>query len=149
MPNAIQLEINKEKAYAHPYFPIGSIYMSVNNINPSTYFGGTWVRWGNGRVPVGVDTSQTEFNTVQKTGGAKTHTLTVAQMPSHVHTYATTQTSGNPQVSFPQWTMMATYGGQLGSQASRLGANTLNTGSGQAHNNLQPYITCYMWLRTA
>lgn len=69
-------------------YPIGSIYMSVNSTSPATLFGGTWVRWGNGRIPVGVDTSQTEFNTVGKTGGEKTHTLTEAEMPQHSHTIA-------------------------------------------------------------
>lgn len=53
-------------------YPVGSIYMSVNNTNPSTFIGGTWVAWGSGKVPVGVDTGQTEFNSVEKTGGAKT-----------------------------------------------------------------------------
>ena len=50
-------------------YPIGSIYLSVNNVNPSSVFGGTWEAWGSGKVPVGVDTTQTEFNTVEKTGG--------------------------------------------------------------------------------
>lgn len=52
-------------------YPIGSIYLSVKNTNPSKWFGGTWVSWGTGRVPVGVDTTQTEFNAVEKTGGSK------------------------------------------------------------------------------
>ena len=67
-------------------YPVGSIYLSINNANPGTIFGGTWASWGTGRVPVGVDTAQTEFNTVQKTGGAKTHTLSTSEMPSHTHT---------------------------------------------------------------
>lgn len=46
---------------------------------------GTWVAWGAGRVPVGVDTAQTEFNTVEKTGGEKTHTLATNEMPRHNH----------------------------------------------------------------
>lgn len=52
-------------------WPVGSIYISVNNTNPSTYFGGTWEAFGTGRCLVGVDTSQSEFNTVMKTGGEK------------------------------------------------------------------------------
>lgn len=59
-------------------YPVGSIYMSVNNTNPSTLFGGTWVAWGSGKVPVGVDTSDTDFDTVEKTGGAKSHSYTPA-----------------------------------------------------------------------
>ena len=124
-------------------YPVGSIYMSVNSTSPATLFGGTWERWGNGRVPVGVDTSQTEFSTVGKTGGAKTHTLTTAQMPSHIHgdTYFTPQ-----NVNIKQGTgqsIVVTGGLNL------IQSNTTSTGSGNAHNNLQPYITCYMWKRTA
>lgn len=52
-------------------YQVGSIYMSVNSTNPTNLFGGTWVAWGAGRVPVGIDTSQTEFASVEKTGGEK------------------------------------------------------------------------------
>jgi len=58
-------------------YPIGSIYLSVNNTNPSSLFGGVWEAWGAGRCLVGVDTTQVEFNAVEKTGGEKEHTLTV------------------------------------------------------------------------
>ena len=47
-------------------YPVGSIKMTVTNTNPSTYLGRTWSLWGSGRVPVGVDTSQEEFSTVEK-----------------------------------------------------------------------------------
>lgn len=60
-------------------YPIGSIYFSINSQNPSKWFGGTWEAWGTGRVPVGIDTSQTEFNSVEKTGGSKA-------MQKHQHT---------------------------------------------------------------
>lgn len=67
-------------------YPVGSIYMSTSDVNPSQYFGGTWAAWGTGRVPVGVDGSDTNMNAADKTGGAKTvslaHTHTVA---SHTH----------------------------------------------------------------
>src|SRR5690606_38823591 len=67
-------------------YPVGSIYISTVDTNPGTVFGvGTWVAFGTGRTIVGVDTDQTEFDTVEKTGGAKTHTLTTAEMPSHTH----------------------------------------------------------------
>ena len=59
--------------------------MSTVNTNPSNYFGGTWVAWGSGRVPVGVNTGDSNFSTVEKTGGASTHTLTAAQIPAHTH----------------------------------------------------------------
>ena len=66
-------------------YPVVSIYMSVNNTNPGTLFGGTWVTWGAGRVPVSVNTSDGDFSTVEKTGGEKTHTLSINEMPSHKH----------------------------------------------------------------
>lgn len=119
-------------------YPIGSIYLSVNNTNPSKYFGGTWVSWGTGRVPVGVDTSQSEFNTVEKTGGSK-------YLQEHEHS----KTTGLYKYEY-------SYGidGQVYKGTSKLqditvwsgkvsGVTTGNSG------NLQPYITCYMWKRTA
>lgn len=122
-------------------YPVGSIYMSVNNTNPSTFFGGTWVSWGAGRVPVGVDTNDTDFATVEKTGGEKTHTLTVSEMPSHKHTVEAIG-SGTTQQELTAFNVGTTSG--IDSYAG-----TDFTGGGQAHNNLQPYITCYMWKRTA
>lgn len=121
-------------------YPVGSIYMSVNNTNPSTFFGGTWVSWGAGKVPVGVDTNDTDFATVEKTGGEKTHTLTVSEMPSHKHTVEAIG-SGTTQQELTAF--------NVGTTSAIDGyAGTDFTGGGQAHNNLQPYITCYMWKRT-
>lgn len=121
-------------------YPVGSIYMSVNNTNPSTFFGGTWVSWGAGKVPVGVDANDTDFATVEKTGGEKTHTLTVSEMPSHKHTVEAIG-SGTTQQELTAFNVGTTSG--IDSYAG-----TDFTGGGQAHNNLQPYITCYMWKRT-
>ena len=118
-------------------YPVGSIYMSVANVSPTTFIGGTWAVWGTGRVPVAVDTGQTEFNTVEKTGGAKTHTLTVDEMPSHSHD-TTIHFSGTGDVHYA-----------VSAAQSPTPISTSATGGGQAHNNLQPYITCYMWKRTA
>ena len=124
-------------------YPVGSIYMSVNNTNPSTLFGGTWVAWGAGRVPVGVDTADTDFDTVEETGGEKAHTLTIAEMPSHIHTIKIKgSTSSKPQAAVvSNWENSTTYY----DDTTVSGSN----GSNNAHNNLQPYITCYMWKRTA
>ena len=127
-------------------YPVGSIYLSVNNTNPGTLFGGTWVRWGNGRVPVGVDTSQTEFNAVEKTGGEKQHILTVEEIPEHTHEKDVSGTLVNNAI-----TGLQTGGNFWNVGISNSGDhsfNIRNTGGGKAHNNLQPYITCYMWKRT-
>ena len=65
-------------------YPIGSIYMTTSTVSPAVLFGGTWERI-KGRCIVGVDENDTDFNTVSKTGGEKTHTLTVDEMPAHNH----------------------------------------------------------------
>ena len=68
-------------------FPVGSVFISVVSTNPGTLLGyGTWVAFGAGRMLVGIDAGQTEFDTVEETGGSKTHTLTTSEMPSHTHT---------------------------------------------------------------
>ena len=122
-------------------YPVGSIYMSVNNTDPGTLFGGTWVAWGAGRVPVGVDTNDENFDTVEETGGEKTHTLIVDEIPSHYHNlgqmydgYHLTGSTSQPRGVYADYAQAV---------------HTTSIGGGQAHNNLQPYITCYMWKRTA
>ena len=143
-------DINSQTSLLKNVYPVGSIYMSVNNVNPNSLFGGTWVAWGSGRVPVGVDTSQTEFNTVEKTGGEKTHQLTVDEMPSHTHTPVTNL----PVVLHKLTTDVAPTSWSTSGSGNDLfyddkSLNGMTTGGDQAHNNLQPYITCYMWKRTA
>lgn len=124
-------------------YPVGSVYMNAtNNTNPATLLGfGTWAAFGAGRVPVGFDGSQSEFNAAEKTGGAKTHTLTVNEIPPHNHTVRGSVSSGNlaeglafGNDSTPDFTSATVVN---------------NNGGGAAHNNLQPYITVYMWKRTA
>lgn len=164
------------KSLVGEMYPVGSIYMSVNNTNPSAYFGGTWVAWGAGRVPVGVNTSDSNFSTVEKTGGASTVTLTTSQMPAHTHTFtgssATTNSKGahthNLNLQKAAWSGSSSsrvvvdantgYTALTNNATTSAGAHThtvtakgsnANTGGGGAHTNLQPYITCYMWKRTA
>lgn len=119
-------------------FPVGSVFIAVVDTNPGTLLGyGTWSAFGAGRVLVGLDAGQTEFDTVEETGGAKTHTLTTAEMPAHTHSI--------------EFTTVAT-----GSETKKTGTNdtsatgqsTGSAGGGGAHNNLQPYIVCYFWKRT-
>lgn len=87
-------------------YPVGSVYTSVSDRNPSIWLGGTWVSFGSGRTLVGVDTGQSEFNSVEKPGGHKelqshahglnnhVHSLNnhTHNVPNHVHTM---QGSGN------------------------------------------------------
>jgi microcystin-dependent protein len=67
-------------------YPVGSIYMTDRAANPSTYMGGgTWVRWGKGRVPVSIDEAQAEFATLEGVAGEKTVALNQGHMPPHDH----------------------------------------------------------------
>ena len=126
--------------------PVGCIYMSTSSVSPQTTFGGTWIRWGNGRVPLGVDTSDSSFNTVEKTGGEKQHALTINEIPSHKHNvYGSYTATGNISTSANNNGWIPDLGGKNYNHGDLL----TNIGGGQSHNNLQPYITCYMWKRTA
>ena len=191
-------------------YPVGSIYLSVNSVNPSTLFGGTWEAWGSGKVPVGVDTSDTDFNTVEETGGVKSVTLTSAQsgvpahshgLNSHTHTipalsgtaasngahshtvYGQIDNYSGNQLHIKEdsssstviyyntdnskktlsdgshthtvTTTASTSGQATGSTSNNTAANATAshnhsfTGTAATINHLQPYITCYMWKRTA
>lgn len=128
------------------YYPIGAIYQSTVNTSPSTFMGGTWERFGNGRVLVGVNEADSDFSTPNKTGGAKTHTLTIAEMPSHAHQF-NTEASGSPIASGWENGNNSAMRAKLSNYT--MGLSTTNTGSNTPHNNLQPYVTVYMWRRTA
>lgn len=166
MSKSIQLkDKNNNKYYPHPYYPIGSIYLSVNNTNPSTWFGGTWSLIAQGRTLVGVDTNDTDFNTVQKTGGNKNHkhatsnhTLTIDEIPSHSH--ALQVWNKNDSGSLGRWGIndLVWYNNIKGEGKTNYWVGgTDYKGGDQAHNhgdtgstsNLPPYFTCYIWCRTA
>lgn len=77
-------------SHTHPggseAFPVGSVFISVVSTNPSTLLGyGTWQAFGAGRILIGLDSGDNDFNTDEETGGAKVHTLSIAELPSHTH----------------------------------------------------------------
>lgn len=130
-------------------FPVGSVFIAVVSTNPATLLGyGTWSAFGAGRMLVGLDSADADFDTAEETGGAKTVTLTAAQsgLPAHQHQILRERS--------------ATTGG-----ATTLIARTSDTSStvdtnvftenvaaanaSQAHQNMPPYIVCYFWKRTA
>lgn len=129
-------------------YPIGSIYISTKNTSPQSFLGGTWTPWGAGRVPVGVNSSDTDFNAVEKTGGEKTHKLTTAEMPSHEHSALEHHLGDEGVESYND--LKYSYVSNVWSDYTTNHNNVIGkTGGDQAHNNLQPYICCYMWKRTA
>ena len=152
--------------------PIGSLEINTSGINPSEYLGGGWESFGSGRTLVGVDSSDSDFDTAEETGGEKTHTLTTNEIPAHTH--------GSKSL-VGTWANWGEGSGMVSSSAngykvtgivSAVGDNNQygwGTGTGrdqdntslkidathehnsvggsQAHNNLQPYITVYFWKR--
>ena len=135
-----QLQLNGTNFFDKIY-PVGSIYINAtNSTNPGTLLGfGTWAAFGAGKVPVGIDSSDSDFDTAEETGGSKTHTLTISELPAHTHTVETKVSSG-VDGTHPLGSSGST------SQGTRA---TSSTGGGTAHNILQPYIVVYMWKRTA
>lgn len=155
-------------------FPIGSIYMNINSTNPSEYFGGTWVQWGSGRVPVGVDSMQSEFNYAEKTGGTKTVDLSHSHtVNSHSHPLSQGWAKIGRCVNHPEgiaykvgpgagsttYDRTQTNGGGIAggsfaaADTAALGGDTSSTSPGTSNglsdrqSILQPYVTCYMWKR--
>lgn len=114
--------------------------MSVKNVSPQSFMGGTWAVWGSGRVPVGVSTSDSSFNTVEKTGGEKSIYLYESNLPESV----VIRTNNFRQGSSCDTDNVAYSGGWCNGSVGDSGHT-----HGQSLNNLQPYITCYMWKRTA
>jgi microcystin-dependent protein len=141
------------------------VFVAVVNTDPATLLGfGTWTAFGAGRVPVGFDAGQTEFDTLEETGGAKDVTLTAAQSgvpahghgvtdPGHTHVQGvnstatgglsgyTADTSTNTRVNSGYSTSSATTGATVN--------NATPADAAQAHGNLQPYVVVAMWKRVA
>lgn len=130
--NLMQIELMKL------VFPVGSTYITQENINPSTILNfGTWERL-KGRVCLGLDENDVDLNTIGKTGGEKEHTLTIEEMPSHTHGIAVKNNSATGLYE----TKATNATGETGD------AVTGATGGNQPHNNMQPYeVVGYMWIR--
>ncbi len=121
-------------------YPVGSIYMSVNNTNPSTLFGGTWVQLKD-RFLLGAGDNYTAGTT----GGEASHALTESEMPAHNHWVWKNGVAGIGKGTYGFEAYLAQ------SIVSNDGVHgvTSTTGSGTAHNNMPPYLVVYMWKRTA
>ena len=123
-------------------YPVGSIYMNVNSTNPGTLFGGTWEQI-QGRFLLGMSSSYPAGSQ----GGEAEHTLTASEMPAHSHVAFY---GGEGAIDDYLGGSSADYGLRRASYGS--GSSTYETassGGGAAHNNMPPYLSVYIWKRTA
>jgi hypothetical protein len=135
--------------------PVGSLYFNATNAtNPGTLLGfGTWTAFGAGRVPVGFDAGNVLFDTAEETGGSAdatlpTHTHAITD-PTHFHAQGGTALNiasgnyvqGGPATQVPYNT--------TNTAAASTGITVNNAGTSGTNANYQPYITVYMWKRTA
>lgn len=139
-------------------YPIGSIYQTTDqSFDPGAMWGGTWERI-KGRVVVGADEGDVDFAQATATGGEKSHLLTEAEMPTHMH--AQTMNWGSRGAGeYLSWLASpkggSSHGGYFqsgGSYVSGTGIAALytsNAGNGKEHNNMPPYYIAYIWRRIA
>lgn len=140
--------------------PVGNIYQSTVATSPEELFGGTWEAMPAGRVLLAQGEASWGTYAAGSTGGEATHKLTVGELPAHNHS-ASTNTTGNHSHSITAQHFTgsddtisryasnrdaATYWtSSAGNHSHSVTVN--NTGSNQAHNNLQPYISVFIWKR--
>ena len=134
----LRTELDTEKAKQE--YKVGDIFLSFNATNPATVKGyGTWALVSKGRTLVGVDTAQTEFNTVRKAGGHKL-------LQSHTHNL---RSDRNPHVYLQGGGGAGADGLNYERNNAWLGSMWIEATGGGDSQNLQPYLTCYIWERTA
>ena len=117
-------------------YPVGSIYMSINNVSPATLFGGKWVQI-KGRFLLGAS----DVYKANTTGGEATHALTTDEMPNHQHSIWFPNSGGeqSAEIGYPEAGSKNTYYAEA--------SKTAGAGGGAAHNNMPPYLVVYMWRR--
>lgn len=115
--------------YINNIYPIGSIYISTNDVNPAKIFGGTWEQIKDTFLLACGDNYSNGAS-----GGEATHTLTIDEIPPHTHKVKISADTG--------WTGIAKSGGNESTNE-----DTYSTGSGQAHNNMPPYLAVCVWKR--
>lgn len=123
-------------------YPVGSIYLSINEINPANLFGfGTWEQIKDRFLLAAGDTYQ-----AGSIGGEAEHTLTELEMPAHDHEFDRHQLWRDEQVP-PSTTTMGNGYGANNKTLPIYTDTTIATGAGESHNNMPPYLTVYMWKR--
>lgn len=125
-------------------YPVGSIYMNVNSTNPGTLFGGTWEQI-QGKFLLGMSSSYPAGSQ----GGEATHTLTTNEMPNHNHAMTYGPDSSGSSTGFPYGIAAGSATNSAGGRGYASNLGTLSAGGSQAHNNMPPYLSVYIWKRTA
>lgn len=132
------------------FYPIGSVYQSVNSANPSTFMGGTWERIAKGQVLVGVNENDTDFSTAGKTGGQKTQGLIAriggTSKSGQLTMRAVDPESGGLPRNYGLANLTNTAIADFGTQKY---STVVTRSDGTDSNTLQPYIAVYIWKRTA
>ena len=146
------LKVNNKNIFDLIY-PVGSFYISAKSTNPATLFGGTWEQI-QGRFLLGRSSSYP----VGSMGGEATHTLTESEMPSHKGHLSSGIAGGAPYEKgnykgFLNSDKMTAYS-DIGRGWNVYAGNEMHpaseaVGGGQAHNNMPPYLSVYIWKRTA
>lgn len=140
--------------FADFLYPVGTIYTTTSNTNPSSFLGGKWEAFGQGKTLVGVDATDEDFKTALKSGGEKAHALTVEELAQHSHnsfgdidSFSWGSGKGNIHAN-----------ADVTPGASKVGTNQIymmqnqwnrgkTAGDSKAHNNMPPYVTVYFWHR--
>ena len=167
--NELLLDLKKE------IYPVGSLYISTLSTNPATLLGfGTWGVFGAGKVLVSLDSGDTDFDTSEETGGAKTKTIATANLPNistgagtahnhgitdsgHTHIIASRTGAGGGGNRFAHGDTVSPTDDTDGTNSATTGITINNEsahthslgGSGTALNVMNPYIVVHMWKRTA
>ena len=136
------------KAIINLIYPVNSIRHTYDTTNPGTYLPGTtWVAIGVGRMLVGRNAADTAFDTIGETGGAKTHTLTVGELPAHGHDM---QFEGFSEAGGGTTNHQGFVVGDADLSLGTITNSTAvqNTGSGTPVNIMNPYEVVTIWRRT-
>lgn len=158
-------------------YPVGSLYLSVTNTNPGTLFGGTWISWGAGRVPLAIgNNGETNYTSPEQTGGSENSVAThTHEQNAHNHTQDAHHHNLRSTNSYSQDVIGYGYGAESqgvggtktnasvywyekdrsnnvlvsDSQPYIHSTTAVNKDTGVSGGNRMPFITCYMWKRTA
>jgi len=133
--------LNLDRKIIDLIYPVGSIYMSVNEIDPSVVFGGSWERIKDRFLLSKGDT----YTTTGYTDGEATHTLTVDEMPEHNHRADINLRYLNNGATASESSHVANWSNKYTTQISN---SSIDVGGGEAHNNMPPYIVVNVWKRT-